>query len=486
MTALGRAALALAVFLVLATPASADESQVLETGAAAPTGQFSPQASTTSQGVDIDRYQQEVDGVPVLGAQVVVADPNGAPAAVAADSSVPNIAPPPAATLSKQDAIHVAKTAISLQAARAPVGAHQAIDPDRGDALVWAVRIPGARPWGDYEVLVDALTGDVLSSTDLMHHVNGTASVFVPNPVVENGKAEGLADNGDADSPLLTALRVPVVLHHLLKRGHCLDGAYAHATTGPKSKEVCRKTRHWRGITRADNRFEALNAYFNVDRTLTYIRSLGFPQVGFRRLPLRTDAFPDDNSGFSSFTRDISYGTGGVDDAEDADVVIHEYGHSIQDSQVPGYGVGDQGGSMGEGWADYLAAVMTAQVPGTTEDQQACIFEWDSTSLGLPCLRRVDLPQTVSEGLAAPCLGEIHCAGQTWSGALWKLRGELGSDASGQSVMDKLVLQSHFLLTPKTTYAKAATAVLTADDQLYGGIHRDVLAAEFTARGLLG
>ena len=47
------------------------------------------------------------------------------------------------------------------------------------------------------------------------------------------------------------------------------------------------------------------------------------------------DAFKDDNSFFSPATRKIKYGSGGVDDAEDADVILHEYGHAIQDDQVP-------------------------------------------------------------------------------------------------------------------------------------------------------
>ena len=34
----------------------------------------------------------------------------------------------------------------------------------------------------------------------------------------------------------------------------------------------------------------------------------------------------------------ISTGTGGVDDAEDPEVIWHEYGHAIQDDQVPGCG----------------------------------------------------------------------------------------------------------------------------------------------------
>ncbi len=50
-------------------------------------------------------------------------------------------------------------------------------------------------------------------------------------------------------------------------------------------------------------------------------------------------------------------GAGGVDDGEDAEVILHEYGHAVHDAQVPGWGDTHEGGAMGEGWGDFLAAV---------------------------------------------------------------------------------------------------------------------------------
>ena len=43
------------------------------------------------------------------------------------------------------------------------------------------------------------------------------------------------------------------------------------------------------------------------------------------------------------------FGKGGVDDAEDAEVIWHEYGHAIQDAQVPGFGAGHEAGVDGRG-----------------------------------------------------------------------------------------------------------------------------------------
>jgi len=50
----------------------------------------------------------------------------------------------------------------------------------------------------------------------------------------------------------------------------------------------------------------------------------------------------------------LRFGKGGVDDAEDAEVILHEYGHAMMDSQmIPfGFGTSVEALSIGEGFAD--------------------------------------------------------------------------------------------------------------------------------------
>ena len=55
---------------------------------------------------------------------------------------------------------------------------------------------------------------------------------------------------------------------------------------------------------------------------------------------MRINQWGADNS-FSTDKQDgIRFGKGGVDDAEDAEVILHEYGHAIQDSQQMPFGFG--------------------------------------------------------------------------------------------------------------------------------------------------
>ena len=67
--------------------------------------------------------------------------------------------------------------------------------------------------------------------------------------------------------------------------------------------------------------------YFHINRAESYIQSLGFGDATANGINDRTqvavaDAFKDDNSFYSPATRKIKYGSGGVDDAEDADVIL--------------------------------------------------------------------------------------------------------------------------------------------------------------------
>jgi hypothetical protein len=100
--------------------------------------------------------------------------------------------------------------------------------------------------------------------------------------------------------------------------------------------------------------FEQTMAYYQVTRAQEYIQGLGFTgPAGINEEPqnLLPDVIPDDNAFYDGFDDVIVFGTGGVDDAEDADIIWHEYGHAMQDAQfgLP-FPFSDMG-AVGEGFA---------------------------------------------------------------------------------------------------------------------------------------
>ena len=192
------------------------------------------------------------------------------------------------------------------------------------------------------------------------------AQVFFPNPVASLG-IESLTDQKDADffsaDPLLATAYHRVTLTNLDGTG-TLSGDYAKVLSN--TGKAATNTGSGFIYTRDQDQFEQTMAYYWVTQAQLYIQSLGFgstlPAVNKRQQLLRIDQFGGDNSFFREGTGKltITLGKGGVDDAEDGEVIMHEYGHSVQDNQVPGFGSSEEAGAIGEGFGDYLSVTVSS------------------------------------------------------------------------------------------------------------------------------
>ena len=113
--------------------------------------------------------------------------------------------------------------------------------------------------------------------------------------------------------------------------------------------------------------------YYWVTEAQRYIQRLGFGStrraVNMESQDVRINQYGADNSFWTNHPKDeIRLGKGGVDDAEDAEVILHEYGHAIQDSQVTNFGSSPAGGAIGEGFGDYWAVTVSGVVTHNTYD----------------------------------------------------------------------------------------------------------------------
>ncbi len=155
---------------------------------------------------------------------------------------------------------------------------------------------------------------------------------------------------------------------------------------------------------------------------------------------------------------------------------MHEYGHSIQDNQIPGFGASAQAGAMGEGFGDYLAASFFAD--SKPAKLRPCVGTWDSVSYSgdePPNLRRLDSNKKFPKDLK----GEVHDDGEIWSACLWELRGQLG-----RKVTDQLVIAHHFQISRSASFEDAANALVTVDKVLNQSRHEAVIRDVFTRRGI--
>lgn len=320
----------------------------------------------------------------------------------------------------------------------------------------------------EWKMYIDAGTGDILEKVNMIRFVTGKGRVFDPNPVVV------LNDTSLNDQSQLPDDAYKEVVLRDLKSTGFLDGPFV--TTKPTRNRVKRKNRDFR-FRRKDRAFKEVMVYFHIDRIQRHIQSLGFMNVINRPIPVNIDGQLDDNSFYSPGDRDLTFGTGGVDDAEDADIILHEYGHAIQDDQVPGFGVSDEGGAMGEGFGDFLAASFFAD--SKPKEMRACVGTWDATAYSgdePPNLRRLDSNKKYPKDMAA----EVHDDGEIWSACLWELR-----NALGRKTAECLIIAHHFLLSRDAGFEDGANALITTDKNLNKGANEKAIRDVFVRRGIL-
>ncbi|MBI3287087.1 MAG: M36 family metallopeptidase, partial [Chloroflexi bacterium] len=281
----------------------------------------------------------------------------------------------------------------------------------------------------------------------------GTGRVFLPNPVAEL-QNQNLTDQKDADYAELQPAYHIVTLTNLDGSGF-LRGDWAEivSETGNPAYSPTNTFEY----NRSQDEFEQVMAYYWVTESQKYIQSLGFGTtlrpINMEPQDIRINQWGLDNS-FSWDKKDLlRFGKGGVDDAEDAEVILHEYGHAIQDAQQTphGFGFSIEARSIGEGFADYWAVTVSNMISPTPD--APCVADWDSVSYTTTvphCLRRVDTNLHYPEDLN----GRVHHDGQIWSRALWDIR-----QALGNGVADTIILEAQFDIPDPTMPELASRTV---------------------------
>jgi hypothetical protein len=304
-----------------------------------------------------------------------------------------------------------------------------------------------------------------------------TALVFMPNPVAALDD-QSLRDQKDADYPALQPAYETVTLTNLDGSGYlCGDWACVVSETGKPAFEPDGTFFYGRD----DDRFEQVMAYYWITESQKYIQSLGFgttyPGINMEPQAIRINQWGADNSFATTHPKDeMRMGKGGVDDAEDAEVLLHEYGHQIHFSQSATWFNGGDGGAMSEGFGDYWAATVVESL--TTTPDPECIMDWDATSYDPTaphCLRRLDSDRSYETDRRF----QVHFDGTIWSQALWDMRTAIGARDA-----DTAILLAQFDQTGPTMPELAADIVAVVAD-LYGAADAALARDAFEARDIL-
>ena len=395
------------------------------------------------------RFEQRVQGVPVMAPDLAVTIDRTNRVTYVANGYQPGVAISTTPTVSAATARASALAWLQVRGALAHDATRLVVVPDgKAARLAWHVQlVPSETPTGDWEVLVDAATGTVFRAVDRAVYVDGSGFVFDPDPL---GTAHatygtpGYSDAGDLTTPQLDAARSTRTLPDLTDIGggtFKLQGPYATIVdTESPFKGLFTQPGTTFNFDRAADAFEAVNCYYHVDQIMRYINTtLGITVMPFQYAGgVRFDPSGlsgSDNSHYTPSTGQIAFGEGGVDDAEDADVVIHELGHGLHDWLTAG-GLSQVNG-LSEGTGDYVAQSYSRSLGqwAPNEGPYHWVFSWDGHNEFWP-------GRVTNYGALYPggLVGQVHADGQIWSTCLMRIWNDLGRDLTDAAVYEGLAM----------------------------------------------
>ncbi len=431
------------------------------------------------------RFRQHAGGVAVYRAEIAVSLDDDDEVTLVTSSYRPGAGlVDPAAALSATQARGLAHELLGIEGALHFDRTEKIVYPGwDGARLAYRVRAePAVSPAGDWEVLVDAETGEIFKVADVALYapVDGTGNVFDPDPLstaLATYGDPGFVDGGDADTPELNGELINMVLRDIDLTGgiHSLIGPWAEILDyDPPFKGTFSQPGSAFDFNRFEDGFEAANTYYQIDNYMRYMNlTLGLDvrpyqyATGVRYDPHGFNGA--DNSSYSTSTGRLRFGEGGVDDAEDADVIIHELGHGIHDWVTSG-GLSQVNG-LSEGTGDYFAQSYSRSLDlwDPSDPAYHWVFSWDGHN-PFWSGRRTNYTGHYPEDLT----GSIHTDGQIWSTCNMRVWDTLGREQT-----DKAMLEGLAMTTFNTNQEVAAQAVLQA------AMDMDYPDAEITAMALI-
>jgi hypothetical protein len=302
--------------------------------------------------------------------------------------------------------------------------------------------------------------------------------VFLPDPLTTSGNVYGgiYVDNNDADAPWLTNERKQVNLtvdfsNNLfrLKNSFVQIADFDLPTNAPATAAS-----PVFDFTRSNMNFEQVNALYHITETGKRMQQMGFDCANSLVEADANALNGQDNSFFATnySPMRLYFGIGGVDDAEDADVCVHEYSHFLSYNAAPQSNSGNERLALDEAFGDYNAASYSRWL---NDFNWGWVYNWDGHNTfwnGRVVNSTKKYPTNISNN--------IYRDGEIWSSMLMQLWSDIGKD-----VMDKLIVQTHYGYAQNIKFTDAANLLLNADQQLFNGVHYCAIAQRMFERGVL-
>jgi hypothetical protein len=363
-----------------------------------------------------------------------------------------------------------------------------------GDELIPSVRATVFEAsTGNFTELVYTGQEDLIYQHDLNYHYTSSpdtivkARVFLPDPLTTahviygapyagyKNPASPYRNHNDSDIVELNAQRFLVKMHVSLdKDTFRLKNKYAVITefADPVVAPVFSNSPDF-SFTRAQSGFDDVNAFFHINAMHKHLLDMGFSNVANSQIQVDSHVYGD-NSKFSYATSPprLEFGTGGVPDAQDADVIVHEYGHFINYSIAPNSNSGAERMTIDEANCDYLAASYSRVLDSFMWQN---VFNWD----GHNEYWTGRVVQSAKKYASNLNYSSVYANAEIWSSSLMEIWETIGRDTT-----DKILIQSMYGYAINMRMPDAAKLLLNADSLLYAGRHASAITNIMTARGI--
>jgi hypothetical protein len=329
------------------------------------------------------------------------------------------------------------------------------------------------------------IDGELLEQRELSSHLTDTVvsiRVFSPDPLTPYGLVYGgsYTDNGDQGGPVLDTLTIldsitvaalpgqQAKLTNKYVNIRDFDAPYTTISTDPSL---------WTG-SRSEPEFEQIMCYYHLTK-----QGQWFDSLGYNVFPDTLDVDPQamngqDNSMFNyGYTPPrLFFGEGGVDDAEDADVIIHELGHAVSHALAPFTNSGSERRTYDEALGDFFAERYGRRL-GITQTR---MFNWDGNN---PFWAGRSLTYDGTKTYSNLSFNNIYAHTDFICSALLDVSNQLvdSNNIPSPTLIDQMVLEQLNLMLPNATLNDIAWDFHVVDGLMTNGSNFAALKGQFGA-----
>lgn len=359
-------------------------------------------------------------------------------------------------------------------------------DGDKWQAAVYA-ELAGPETLHREVIIKD---GEIIFNNDLHKHYqfNGPGDttvqvrVFDPDPLTTSRQTYGgqYVDNNDQNSGNLNTERQLRTTTFTFENGLIkAENDFVKITefSNPVTAQTAKTSPDF-DFTRDMDEFEDVNVIYHITNFRKHIIGLGYPSLPSYQIQVDAHALSGSDQSFfstSTFPYRLYFGEGGVDDAEDADVILHEFAHAVINEAAPTGSKDVERKCIEEALCDYFAASYSRNI---SDFGASRVFNWDGHNDFWPG-RSVTSNKDYSN--ISFQNGNFYAHTDIMASSLYKLNGKLGRSSS-----DQLVLESLYFLTSSTKMPEFGRFMLICDSLLNAAANIRPVSESFYSHGILG